>query len=38
MRRERVTEDGIPAAPLGQGVATVEEVEAVVLETDSSRR
>ena len=36
MRRERVTEDEIRAALRGQGIAAVEEVEAVVLETDSS--
>ncbi len=36
MRRERVTEDEILAALRSQGVAAVEEVVAVVLETDSS--
>ncbi len=36
MRRERVTEDELLAALRSQGVAAVEEVEAVVLETDSS--
>ncbi len=36
MKRERVTEDEILAALRGQGVASVEDVEAVVLETDSS--
>ncbi len=35
MRRERVTEDELLAALRSQGVAAVEEVEAVVLETDS---
>ncbi len=36
MRRERVTEDEMLAALRSQGIAAVEEVEAVVLETDSS--
>ncbi len=36
MRRERVTEDELLAALRSQGVDAVEEVEAVVLETDSS--
>lgn len=35
MRRERVTEDELLAALRSQGVSAVEEVEAVVLETDS---
>lgn len=36
MRRERVTESEIRAAIRGKGIAAVEEVEAVVLETDGS--
>jgi uncharacterized membrane protein YcaP (DUF421 family) len=36
MKLERVTEAEILAALRGQGIASVEEVEAVVLETDSS--
>ena len=36
MKRERVTEDEILAALRGQGIVAVEDVEAVVLETDSS--
>lgn len=36
MRRERVTEDELLASLRSQGVAAVEEAEAVVLETDSS--
>ena len=36
MRRERVTEEEVRAALRAQGVAAVEEVEAVVLETESS--
>jgi len=36
MKRERVTEEEILAALRGQGIAAVEDVEAVVLETDSS--
>ncbi len=36
MRKERVTEDEILAALRSQGVAAMEDVEAVVLETDSS--
>lgn len=36
MKRERVTEDEILSALRGQGIVAVEEVEAVVLETDSS--
>ena len=36
MKRERVTEAEILAALRGEGIVAVEEVEAVVLETDSS--
>lgn len=36
MKAERVTEDEVRAAVRAQGVATLEEVEAVVLETDGS--
>lgn len=36
MRRERVTEDEVVAAIRGQGIAALDEVEAVVLETDGS--
>ncbi len=36
MKLERVTEAEILAALRGQGIVAVEEVEAVVLETDSS--
>ncbi len=36
MRRERVTEEEVRAALRAQGVAATEEVEAVVLETESS--
>lgn len=36
IKRERVTEEEIRAALRAQGVSAVEEVEAVVLETDSS--
>ena len=36
MRRERVTEAEILAAVWGQGIASLEDVDAVVLETDSS--
>jgi uncharacterized membrane protein YcaP (DUF421 family) len=36
MRRERITEEEIEAAIRQQGLATLEQVEAVVLETDGS--
>jgi uncharacterized membrane protein YcaP (DUF421 family) len=36
MKRERVTEDEVRAALRAQGVAAIEQVEAVVLETESS--
>lgn len=36
MKRERVTEEEILAALRRQGIAEIEDVEAVMLETDSS--
>lgn len=36
LRRERVTEDEVRAAARSQGVASLDEVEAIVLETDGS--
>ncbi len=36
MKRERVTEEEVRAALRSEGVSAVEEVEAVVLETESS--